>query len=107
MTGPQGVPAWLHHILGKCFFVSKEGRIGLCPYGTKKGDVLAALQGARMAAVLRPRAHPRDGHHSLNGQSERRWAFIGQGFVQDWMDGKFVDGLLGPDGTMPDVFVLE
>lgn len=110
MTGPQGVSAWLHHTLGQCFFVSKEGRIGLCPYGTKKGDVLVALQGARMPAVLRPRArlaHQQERNHSLDGQNERRWAFVGQGFVQDWMDGRFVDGLLEPEGAMPDIFVLE
>lgn len=109
MAGPRGVPTWLHHTLGRCFFVSKKGQIGLCPYGTKEGDRLVALQGARMASVLRPRPEPlvrmRDEQRSTH-EDHAGWAFVGEAFVQAWMDGRFVDEKLGPEGKMEDIFVL-
>jgi hypothetical protein len=92
----------LHHIKGRCLFVSEQGRIGHCPYGTKPGDSLVALQGARLASVLRPRPDV-EIDDSMGGHG---WMLIGEAMIPAWMDGQYVAPKVGGKEQMDGVYVL-
>ena len=92
----------LHHTFGRCFFISKNGFIELCPYGTREGDRLVALQGARLASVLRAQKSITV-EHSMGGSC---WAFLGEAFVHAWMDGRYVQERLGSKREMDELYVL-
>lgn len=92
----------LRHTLGRCFFISKRGYLGLCPYGTRPGDRLVALHGARLASVLR-RDEDRVIDHSAEGKG---WTFVGEAHVHEWLDGPFVEEMVGEEGTDREAYVL-
>ncbi|KAF9639701.1 hypothetical protein BFW01_g11507 [Lasiodiplodia theobromae] len=78
---------------GHLFFMTRKGRIGLCPVGVKNTDVVAALFGGRALYILRPR-----------GQS--RFEFVGECYLHGCMDGKAARGLCKEMGA-GDVFELQ
>ncbi|GAB1318199.1 Heterokaryon incompatibility domain-containing protein [Madurella fahalii] len=60
--------------LDKCFFELDDGSVGLCPAGSRMGDVIVLLFGGNVAYLLRP-------------VSERTFKFVGECFVNGKMDG--------------------
>lgn len=99
----RGFEWWLHHTLGRCFFISKRGHIGLCPFGARPGDRLVALWGARLASVLRPKDDDSAIEQSVDGKG---WMFVGEAFVQAWMDGRFVTEMSGKGKRPEEIYVL-
>lgn len=85
----------------KSFFTTEDGRAGLCPPGTKKGDVVAALFGGRASFILRPR-RPAES----TGSEVVQWEFIGESYVHSFMDGKFVEDLLAHE-VPSEIFTLR
>lgn len=78
---------------GHLFFMTRKGRIGLCPVGVKNTDVVAALFGGRALYILRPR-----------GQS--RFEFVGECYLYGCMDGKAARKLCKEAGA-GEVFELQ
>lgn len=94
--------ASLHHLLGQCFFITRKGYLGLGPVGTRPGDPLVALRGARLACVLRSR-----GDETIDWSVERSgWMLVGMGYVYAWMDGSFVQAMVKDVDGIDDLYVL-
>ncbi|KAK5950568.1 hypothetical protein OHC33_008511 [Knufia fluminis] len=66
----------------------QTGRMGLCPVGTRQGDVVVALFGGRAPFVLRSRPD------SVADGQVQEWTFIGECYFQEFMDGKHVSELI-------------
>ncbi|KAF2705763.1 HET-domain-containing protein [Pleomassaria siparia CBS 279.74] len=70
--------------LDDCLFTMSNDSVGLCPAGTRVGDVLVVLFGGSVPYILRDRTE--DG--------EKRWQFVGECYAQGIMDGSALDGSL-------------
>lgn len=92
----------LHHMLGRCFFITRRGSIGLGPVGTQPGDRLVALRGARLASVLRTR----DGEIIDRSVSGLGWLYIGEADVPAWMDGRFTREEVEKGKGLDEVYIL-
>ena len=93
----------LHHTAGNWLFMSKSGRLGLCPYGTKVGDKLVALWGAKHASVLRADSSGSDIAGSVEGKG---WMFVGEAMVHRWLGGQYIKELLEHRKVKEKVWVL-
>jgi hypothetical protein len=60
---------------GKCLLQTDDGQIGLCPSGTRQGDIVAILHGGRVPYILR-------------AKNESEFYFIGECFLQGFMNGE-------------------
>ncbi|KAH0565027.1 hypothetical protein GP486_001579 [Trichoglossum hirsutum] len=71
-------------INGRAFFVTKSGRMGLCPLGVMAGDQIWVIFGSSVPFVLRPR----------NGSGEQSThylcGFVGDCYLQGIMDGEAI-----------------
>jgi hypothetical protein len=92
----------LRQVLGRCFFITKKGFIGLGPVGTRSGDRLVALRGARLASVLRCQ-DDQEIEWSMNGLG---WVYVGEGYVHAWMDGGFVEQMVANGQDLDELYVL-
>ena len=92
----------MRHVLGHCFFITKKGFIGLGPVGTRSGDRLVALRGARSASVLRCQ-DDQGIEWSVNGLF---WMYVGEGYVHAWMDGGFVEQMVTNGQDLDELYVL-
>ncbi|KAK5209231.1 hypothetical protein LTR41_004766 [Exophiala xenobiotica] len=70
----------------RSLFTTKNGRVGLCPPGTRVDDVVVALFGGKAPFVLRPQS-------ADDGADTQTWEFIGECFLLDVMRGEAVDRL--------------
>jgi hypothetical protein len=64
---------------GRRFFVSAEGRMGLCPCYWREGDVIAVLLGCATPVMMRPH--------------EGWWELVGDVYLWDYMYGKGIEEL--------------
>jgi hypothetical protein len=92
----------LQRVLGRCFFITKKGFIGLGPIGTRSGDRLVALRGARLASVLRCQ-DDQEIEWSMHGIG---WMYVGEGYVHAWMDGSFVEQMVANGQDLDELYVL-
>jgi Heterokaryon incompatibility protein (HET) len=79
-------------LANRCFFTTKCGRMGLGPYRSQLGDVVALLYGGDLCFVLRPKGD--------------QYELIGDAYVHGVMHGELFEG--SNESHMPDsqVFVL-
>lgn len=75
------LPTCLH----ECFFVSDDGRFGLCPWRAEKGDVIVLLAGGNVPYLLREVKHSEPGDH------EPFFEFVGECYVDGIMNGEFFE----------------
>lgn len=66
----------------KCFFVTEDGRYGLCPWMAREGDLIVLLDGGDVPYLLRRRDNAES-----NKQSES-FEFVGECFVEGIMYGE-------------------
>jgi hypothetical protein len=92
----------LQHVLGHSFFITKKGFLGLGPVGTRSGDRLVALRGARLASVLRCQ-DDQEIQWSIKGPG---WIYVGEGYVHAWMDGRFVEQMVANGQDLDELYVL-
>ncbi|KAJ3549234.1 hypothetical protein NM208_g611 [Fusarium decemcellulare] len=78
-----------------CFFVASDGRFGLCPWGSKEGDMIVLLDGGNVPYLLRS-------IEMEGGHSDTVFEFVGECFVNGIMHGEF----LGEDTAVREVFDL-
>lgn len=76
----------------RCFFRTTSGKMGLGPYDSKKGDVVAALFGAERFLVLRP--------------ISTGYELVGDAYVQGGMFGEFLSAYLNGDRSVMEEFIL-
>lgn len=69
--------------IGRSFFSTADGYIGLAPKGTRKGDVICVLLGCRFPVVLRPVS---------TTSSDQTWQLVGISHVQGLMNGEAIYG---------------
>jgi hypothetical protein len=74
------------------FFITGEGRMGLCPRGVKEGDRVVVLYGGSVPYALR----------KVEGD---RWCFVGECYVDGWMFGE-AEGVRGQGVKEERVFDL-
>ncbi|KAK5077854.1 hypothetical protein LTR51_000035 [Lithohypha guttulata] len=67
----------------KAFGTTNHGRLGMCPPGTREGDVVVALFGGKAPFVLRRL------EHTASSEADG-WEFLGECYFQDFMDGQHV-----------------
>ncbi|KAK0624203.1 heterokaryon incompatibility protein-domain-containing protein [Immersiella caudata] len=80
----------------KCYFVTSDGRCGLCPWTAKEGDVVTILQGGKVPYLLRPLEKTSPGELD-------KYALVSECFVEGVMAGVSLE-----DGTdRSEVFVLS
>jgi hypothetical protein len=88
----DGLPGCLE----RCFFVTSDGRCGLCPWTARVGDVVAVLQGGNVPYLLRLL------DKEPSGQPDK-YTLIGECFVEEVMTGSSAE-----DGTsLGEVFLLN
>ncbi|KAF7550177.1 hypothetical protein G7Z17_g5896 [Cylindrodendrum hubeiense] len=82
--------------VGKCFFITEDERMGMCPPDTRPGDIIVALFGSRVPFVVRPvRRETKfegddwafEGCEMLKDQLYR---FIGECYVHERMTSSFL-----------------
>ena len=96
---PSTISAWrrklegaLYHTVGKCFFYTASGFIGLCNIGTKAGDSIVLFNGCKAPYAIREQqVQESTGETVSDGVKTRHWKCIGSCFVNAWLDGKYVD----------------
>ena len=71
---------------GRVFFVTEDGRFGMGPPGTQKGDRCAVLFGARLPFALRPHRGDQVTTYSLLGEVYLHGFMRGEA-VTSWWDG--------------------
>ncbi|KAF4980028.1 hypothetical protein FZEAL_3890 [Fusarium zealandicum] len=79
-----------------CFFVASDGRFGLCPWGSKEGDVIVLLHGGKVPYLLRP-AKGRD--------ADSTFELVGECFVEGIMHGELFQ-LYGDNAGFAEIFDL-
>ncbi|KAI2467589.1 HET-domain-containing protein [Annulohypoxylon bovei var. microspora] len=75
---------------GKCMFLTEAG-MGLCPNGSRVGDILVILYGSKVPHLLRPSGDPRE------------YYFVGECYVDGIMRG---EALKGKDTLREETFLL-
>ncbi|KAK5652117.1 hypothetical protein OQA88_10759 [Cercophora sp. LCS_1] len=80
----------------KCFFVTSEGRTGLCPWTAKQGDVVTVLHGGNVPYLLRLL-------EKQSADEPDRFMLVGECFVEGVMTGEVV----GNGTRESEVFVLQ
>lgn len=70
-------------LIGRGFFCSSEGYIGLVPYGTRQGDIICVVLGCKVPIVLR---------RAL--ADETQWEVVGACYVEGLMNGEAIYGVL-------------
>ena len=83
--------------VGKCFFITEDERMGLCPPDTRPGDVIVAFHGSGVPFVLRPVRKDQnfDGlDWSFEGCEQLKdmtYRFIGECYVHECMSSDFLE----------------
>lgn len=78
----------------RCFFVATDGSIGLCPNGSREGDLIVILCGGNTPYLLRKVP-----------DSESHFEFVGECFVDGLVDGDFMRRTKS-NGLAPRTFAL-
>lgn len=68
-------------LLGRCFFETTSGHIGLAPTGTKSGDIVCVLLGSNLPVVLRP---------AFDIDQDYTWQVVGVSYVHGMMAGEAI-----------------
>ena len=71
---------------GRKFFLTENGRFGIAPPGTQRGDVCAVILGSRVPFVLRANDHDTNPTYSLLGEAYMNGMMRGEA-VTLWRDG--------------------
>ncbi|KAF2839932.1 hypothetical protein M501DRAFT_1031091 [Patellaria atrata CBS 101060] len=97
-------------LAGWSFFFSHTGRIGLCPTGTKAGDIIVVLGGGPKPYALREKSYPFNTPLSEKMMKGPRYEFLGECYLEGSMYGESINGLrddplhedpLDPDPNLP------
>lgn len=82
---------------GKCFFITEDERMGLCPVETRPGDIIVALFGSQVPFVVRPVKNEgrfdEDNDWSFEGHEllkDGLFRFIGECYVHERMSKEFL-----------------
>lgn len=79
---------------GRSFFVTKDDHMGLCYPTAQAGDEVWVLYGGRLPFILRPRNEEPD------SSGARYYTFIGDCYLDGFMDGRAVDNPLYDERTV-------
>lgn len=85
----------LRACLGRTFFITNSGFIGIGPSGMKSGDLIAVILGIGVSLVLR----------EVNGRESPHYLLVGECYVQGIMDGELVQRRLN-SRTEAEIFRL-
>ena len=100
----DGAPTWLA-CHGNCMFTDEDGRVGLCPSGSKVGDLVVVLYGGNVPYLLRPKPYEGDeGASDRQGHTRNEYHFVGECYAEGLMGG---EACYSPgDLELEEVFVL-
>jgi hypothetical protein len=76
------------------FFFSHNGRFGVCPKDTEEGDLVVAINGARVPSVLRLVPIPEESTTSQRLQMDLKFDFIGECYLDGAMYGELMENPL-------------
>jgi hypothetical protein len=101
----SGKPTWLP-CLENCMFTTREGGIGLCPSGTRVGDLVVLLFGGNVPYLLRPNimTSVNESHESVD---LKEYHFVGECYFEGVMKGEaFSSNLTSNVEVEVEVFLL-
>lgn len=89
LPGKSGEPMWyktdkVPTCIERCFFVTEDGKYGLCPWMAREGDVIVLLSGGQVPYLLRPVEASSEGNETFE--------FVGECFVEGIMYGEYFQG---------------
>jgi hypothetical protein len=82
------------------FFSTRGGLVGLCPPSARVGDILVVLYGGPVPYVLRELP----GLHRATHQPAKRYEFIGECYLESYMDGRGIKD--NEQGVETEIFSL-
>jgi len=94
-------PSWIP-CFENCMYTTRDGGIGLCPSGSRVGDLIVVLFGGRVPYLLRPKARTGQGTSQENATSNEYY-FVGECYFDGLMDGKACSSISDSD---TEVFLL-
>jgi hypothetical protein len=71
--------------MGRCLFITNEGRLGVTASSAREGDVIAFVRNSKFPLTLR---EIKDGEKGGEGERERRYRLVGEAYVHGLMDGE-------------------
>ncbi|KAK2594589.1 hypothetical protein QQS21_007719 [Conoideocrella luteorostrata] len=84
--------------LSSCVFRTRSGQRGLCPAGARLGDLVAVLLGGQVPYIL--------WETKEDGWISGQWEFVGECYLQGYMDGRAVEERDKEEASPLEVFVL-
>ena len=94
-------PSWLA-CFDNCMFTTRDGGIGLCPSGTRVGDLVVVLFGGMVPYLLRPTF--RTGRETYSeGTALKEYHFVGECYFEGLMEGEACSAISNSD---TEVFLL-
>jgi len=92
VPNPAVDKAFQDMLLGnKCFFFSQNGEFGLCPKGTRCGDVVVALHGSNVPFILRRRSFPSGTSAAEQLRQGQKYELVGACYLEGAMEGDKMD----------------
>jgi hypothetical protein len=98
--GNSRKPSWFP-CFDNCMFTARDGGIGLCPSGTRVGDLIVVLFGGMVPYLLRPKVLIEE--TSLEITTPKEYHFVGECYFEGLMDGEACASISDSD---TEVFVL-
>lgn len=83
-------------MLGRCFFVTKKGSLGVGPVQSSAGDKVVVFPGGmtpfvvRPAEAVEPTAHEEEGEDRDGREKISRWTLLGDSYVHGYMNGEAI-----------------
>jgi Heterokaryon incompatibility protein (HET) len=99
--GSPRKPTWLP-CLDNCMFTTKDGGVGLCPSGTRLGDLVVVLFGGKVPYILRPKTL-KGGETGRESKGTPEYYFVGECYFEGIMSGEACSSISDSD---TEVFVL-
>jgi hypothetical protein len=84
-----------------CFFRTREGLAGLCPFSAQVGDVVVILYGGPVPYVVRPST----GAKGIVQEPSNKYEFVGECYLQGCMEGRGIEEQ-EEKGNPSEVFLL-
>ena len=94
-------PKWLP-CLDNCMFTTRDGGVGLCPSGTRLGDLVVVLFGGKVPYLLRPKMVIQ-GESSQQSSAAREYYLVGECYFEGLMKGEACSSV---SDSNTEVFVL-
>ncbi|PMD57636.1 HET-domain-containing protein [Hyaloscypha bicolor E] len=100
-SGTPQNPTWLP-CFQNCMFTTRDGGVGICPSGSRVGDLVVVLFGGMVPYLLRPKV-PAGVETDRESTRSKEYYFVGECYFEGLMDGEACSSISDSD---TEVFLL-